>query len=237
MHRLKSAPIGATILALFLAAPACANVNKSISIGDNTETGGESTVNGSISVGSDSTVNGSLATVNGTIRVGDNSRIGDAETVNGSIRLASGVTADDIGSVNGSIRLDENVNVEGEIDVVNGKITLGQGTEVADDVSNVNGEMSFTGATVGGDVSTVSGDITLNGSSVVRGDLVVEKPGGWGWKDNRKPRIVIGPGSRVEGTIHLEREVELFISDSAEVGGVSGEMTMNDAVRFSGDRP
>jgi DUF4097 and DUF4098 domain-containing protein YvlB len=175
--------------------------------------------------------------VNGTIRVGENSRIGDAETVNGSIRLASGVTADDIGSVNGSIRLGENVNVAGEIEVVNGRITLGEGTEVADDVSNVNGEMSFTGATIGGDVSTVSGDITLNAGSVVQGDLIVEKPGGWGWKDNRKPRIVIGPGARVAGTIRLEREVELFISDAAEVGGVEGEMSMDDAVRFSGDRP
>lgn len=237
MNRLKTAPLGAGILALLLVAPACANVNKSITVGDNTETGSESTVNGSISVGSDSTVNGSLDTVNGTIRVGENSRIGDAETVNGSIRLASGVTADDIGSVNGSIRLGDNVSVEGEIEVVNGKITLGQGTQVADDVSNVNGEMSFTGATIGGNVSTVSGDITLNGGSVVMGDLIVEKPGGWGWGNSRKPRIVVGPGSRVEGEISLEREVELFISESADVGGVSGEMSMDDAVRFSGDRP
>jgi hypothetical protein len=37
--------------------------------------------------------------------------------------------------------------------------------------------------------------------------------------------------------IELEREVDLFISESAEVGGVSGEMTMDDAVRFSGDQP
>jgi hypothetical protein len=41
----------------------------------------------------------------------------------------------------------------------------------------------------------------------------------------------------VQGEIRLEREVELFISDSAEVGGVSGKLGMDDAVRFSGSRP
>ncbi|MDH5619694.1 MAG: hypothetical protein OEZ11_13835, partial [Gammaproteobacteria bacterium] len=82
-------------------------------------------------------------------------------------------------------------------------------------------------------------DIKLEDGAVIKGDLVVEKPNNWKWgKDkSRKPRIVIGPGSRVEGTIRLEREVELFISETAEVGGVSGEMSLDDAVRFSGERP
>ena len=53
----------------------------------------------------------------------------------------------------------------------------------------------------------------------------------------RPPKITIGPESRVDGVIHLEREVKLFISESAEVGGVEGEMSMDDAVRFSGKRP
>ena len=72
--------------------------------------------------------------------------------------------------------------------------------------------------------------------AVIKGDLVVEKPGGWN-NNKREPRIVIGPGSRIEGKIVLEREVELFISESAEVGGVEGLMTLDDAVRFSGDKP
>ena len=37
--------------------------------------------------------------------------------------------------------------------------------------------------------------------------------------------------------IRLEREVELYISESAEVGGVKGKMSMDDAVRFSGKKP
>ena len=58
----------------------------------------------------------------------------------------------------------------------------------------------------------------------------------WG-KKRRTPKIIIGPNSTVAGNIELEQEVELYISESAEVGGVSGEMSIDDAVRFSGSTP
>jgi len=69
--------------------------------------------------------------------------------------------------------------------------------------------------------------------------FVVEKPGKSGWfnKDTRVPTVIVGPGCRVEGTLRLEREVKLYISESASVGAVEGVMSMDDAIRFSGDRP
>jgi len=214
------------------------NVNKSVKVADGAESDGASTVNGSITVGENATITGSVETVNGTIRIDENSRLEDAETVNGSIRIAAGVTAEDVTSVNGSIRLAENVTVGGEVSVVNGKISLDKGTSVVDDVSNVNGEISVVGAEIGGDLETVNGDVTLTDNSTLRGNLVVEEPKGWGWNNKRrKPVIIIGPDSRVVGDIRLEREVKLFISESAEVGGVTGELSMDDAVRFSGARP
>ena len=48
---------------------------------------------------------------------------------------------------------------------------------------------------------------------------------------------MVGPGSRVEGAIVVEYEVELFISEDAEVTEVRGVMTLDDAQRFSGDVP
>lgn len=235
----KIASICAGILAFAIIGPAQGwSLNKSIDVGDGVEAGGQSSVNGSISIGEGAVISGSVETVNGTIRIEKNARVEDAETVNGSIRMASGVTAEDVGSVNGSIRLGENVTIDGEVSVVNGKISLDRGTRVADDVSNVNGEISLTGAEIGGDLTTVNGDVTLDEGSTLRGNLIIEKPGGWGWnRDRRKPKVIIGPGSKVIGSIELEREVELFISESAEVGGVTGEMGMDDAVRFSGSRP
>jgi len=237
-RNLLSLPWG-TVLMLAMATPVAAmSINKSINIGDGEEAGGQSSVNGSITVGSNAAIDGGLDTVNGRIRVGDDSRVGKVHTVNGSIRLGDRVTSRDVDSVNGGIHLGSGVQVDGEINIVNGEIKTESGTTIADDVENVNGEISLTGSEVGGNVTTVNGDVSLLDGTTVDGDLVVEEPGGWNWNRNRRvPRIVIGANSRVAGTIRLERKVELFISDSAEVGGVSGEMSMDDAVRFSGDRP
>jgi DUF4097 and DUF4098 domain-containing protein YvlB len=230
--------IVAGILALAVFAPAEGfNMNKSINVEAGSETDGHSTLNGSISVGDAATVNGGLETVNGTIRVDDNARIEDAQTVNGGVRIGAGVTARDLTSVNGSITVGENSTVDGEVSAVNGKISLSRGASVSDDLGNVNGEIDIDGAGIGGDLTTVNGDVTLSNGAALQGDLVVEKPHGRNWNTGRKPRVIVGPGVRIAGEIRLEREVELYISDSAEVGGVSGVMSMADAERFSGDRP
>jgi len=228
------------LLFMLLSLPALgASINKSIKIGAGEEASGATSVNGSITVGADAVVTGNLKTVNGTIRVDAGAQIEKASTVNGGLRLSDNVRSENLSTVNGSVKVGESANVDGDVAAVNGRISLERGTTVSEGVGNVNGQIELSGATVGGNVETVNGDIELANQSIVRGDIIVEKPGGWSWgkEKRRKPRIVIGPGSRVEGEIHVEREVELFISDSAEVGGVSGEMSMDDAERFSGERP
>jgi DUF4097 and DUF4098 domain-containing protein YvlB len=228
------------VLALTFAAPAHAhNVNKSVKIGAGNSSSGESSVNGSISVGAGAIVSGDLSTVNGRIRVDSDATVEDVSTVNGGLRIDSGSRTESLSTVNGAINVAENVTVDGEIEAVNGEIDLGKGSTVRRGISNVNGEIELRASSVGGDVSTVSGDVKLSDSAEVMGDIIVEKPSGWGWgkQKSRVPEIVIGPGSKVHGEIRVERVVELFISDSAEVGGVSGEMSMADAVRFSGERP
>ena len=228
------------LLILFMAVPALgATVNKSIKIGDGEESRGATSVNGSITVGDNAVVTGGQTTVNGRIIVDSGASIERAKTVNGGLRLSDNVKAEDLTTVNGSMTVGENSSVDGDITGVNGKIELASGVTVSRDINTVNGRIKLTNAEVGRNIETVNGDVELAEGSVVMGDLVVEKPDGWNWgkEKSRKPRIVIGPGSRVAGTIELEREVDLFISDSAEVGGVSGEMGMDDAVRFSGDQP
>lgn len=216
-----------------------ASINKSVKIEDGGESSGATSVNGSITVGESATVTGTLKTVNGTIRVDEGANIEKASTVNGGLKLADNVRAENLSTVNGGIRVGEKSTINGEVSAVNGRITLENGTSVSEDVGNVNGEIDLNGAEIGGNLSTVNGDIDLSDRSLVKGDIIVEEPSGWSWGSGKKrePRIVIGPGSRVEGTIILERKVKLFISETAEVGGISGEMSMDDAVRFSGDRP
>ena len=229
----------AGLLAALLVAPAWgSNVNKSITIGPNTETDGASSVNGSISIGAGATVTGSVETVNGTIRIDDDARVEDAETVNGSLRIGDRVYTEDLSSVNGAVKLGEDVTVDGEVSVVNGQISVGSGSSVRRDVSNVNGQIKVTGSTVGGDLRTVTGDVYFEDGAVLKGNLTVEKPHSWrSSSDQRIPTVVIGPGSRVEGEIILEQKVKLYVSETARVGGVSGVMTMADAERFKGTRP
>lgn len=226
------------LLTLLMAVPALgASINKSVRIGAGEESGGASSVNGSIAVGADAVVTGKLHTVNGSIRVDSGATIEDAGTVNGSISVEGNARAGNLKTVNGRVRVGEGTEVDGEVGAVNGGITIEKGATISADVGNVNGAIAIRGAAVGGNLTTVSGNIELADGAVVKGDVVVEKPHGWGWRDKKKPRITIGPGSRVDGTIRLEREVELYISASAEVGGVSGAMSLDDAVRFSGDHP
>jgi len=228
------------LLVMLLTVPAFgASINKSIKVGAGEEASGASSVNGSITVGENAVVTGNVDTVNGSIRVDSGAAIEDASTVNGAVRLADNVTANDLSTVNGTVIVGESATIDGEIEAVNGSINVQHGTRISDDVSNVNGHIELIGAEVGGDVTTVTGDVDVVEGSVIKGNLIVEERSGWGWgkSTRRKPRIVIGPGSSVQGVIRLEQEVELFISETAEVGGVEGKMTMADAVRFSGDRP
>ena len=238
----KSAKMMLSAIVMSLALVSGANaltLNKSITIEAGEFSDGQSTINGSISVGDGAKIDGSLNTVNGSIRIGDEVTAGDIETVNGSIKAGDKLNASSVDTVNGSIRVGAGSGINGDVETVNGRIELAKGTTVARDVSTVNGALDFDGSRVSGDVSTVNGDVTLENGAVIEGSLTVKKPGGWFNKnrDRKKPKIVIGPGSQVAGEIILEREVELFISDKAEVGGVSGKMSLEDAVRFSGKQP
>ena len=224
------------LVTMLLAFPVQASINKSITIEPGETSGGASTVNGKVSVGAGATVTGEVSSVNGSIRIEEGASVIDAETVNGGLWVADKVRSRNLSTVNGSIDVAQEVVVDGGVSAVNGRITIGGGSKVAKDLGNINGEIELESSEVGGDVSTVNGDIELAGGAVVMGDIIVEEPGGRN-SSKRTPRIVIGPGSRVEGVIRLERKVKLYISESAEVGGVEGEMTIDDAVRFSGNKP
>ena len=198
------------LLVLLMTVPVYgASVNKSISVEAGSESDGETSVNGSISVGAGATVTGSLNTVNGKIRVDQNSRIENASTVNGSVKLHDNVTAHSLETVNGSVSVGEGGKVSGEVEAVNGRVSLEKGTVVTGNVSNVNGSIELTGSEVGGNVSTVAGNVNLSDASIVKGDIIIEKPSMWNRSGNKdkRPEVVIGPGSVVEGNIVLELEV------------------------------
>lgn len=181
-------------------------------------------VNGSITVPAGE-VRGSLDTVNGSIRVGDNAQAGAAQTVNGSVHVGDDGSAGSLETVNGSIRLGERTRIEGDVETVNGSIFAGRGSRIGGSVENVNGALGLVQTEVAGNVETVNGDVTIGVGSHVRGHLRVHKPSA-NWMPvrvrQRAQRIVIGPGAVVDGNLVFEREVQLYVHDTARVGDITG---------------
>ena len=196
---------------------------------------GASTVNGSINVpAGEHTAN--LNTVNGSISVADNAVAGMAHTVNGSIRFGQHSTADSAVTVNGSINMDPGAHVSGGLKTVNGGMRL-QRADVGGGVSNVNGAIELDAAHVSGGISTVEGDIDVLGASRVEGGILVHRRNdgffSFGWSSHHTPRVVIGPGATVDGTLRFEQQVHLYVSDKATIGPVSGATP----IKFAGDNP
>ena len=176
---------------------------------------------------------GDVSTVNGSVHVGDRGVVQKASTVNGSVELGAQAQATEISTVNGSASLGAGAKVSGNVGTTNGAIRLGKGADVAGKTANVNGSIRLDGAHVGKGISTVSGNIFIGADSRVEGGILVEKPGGWFNSNNRPPRVVIGPHAVVQGTLEFRREVNLQVSDSAQIGPVKGATP----TKFSGDMP
>lgn len=168
---------------------------------------------------------GDLGTVNGSIRIDDGAKAGDAETVNGGIRAGDDIAVEDLSTVNGGIRIGSRANIAGGVETVNGSIFVDRGSRVGNDVETVNGAIGLVRTEVAGNVETVNGDVTVGVGSHVRGGIKVYKPSA-NWMpisfNKRKPRIIIGPDAVVEGPLVFEREVTLYVHDSARIGSVSG---------------
>ncbi len=198
--------------------------------------GSISRVNANIQV-AESEHTGDLSTVNGSIEIGAHAQVGKTTTVNGSIRLGEGATATSLSTVNGSIHAAAQARVMGRVITVNGSIQLAPKTQVTGQVSNVNGAIILDGAHVGGSLETTSGNITLKNAALVAGGIRVQANHDWftSWFSafRKKPRVVIGPGSTVRGTLRFERSVELYISKQARVGPIEGAK----AVYFEGASP
>jgi hypothetical protein len=190
-------------------------------------------VNGSIEVPAGRQP-GAVATVNGSIQIDDNATITSATTVNGSVHLGNHATATSLNSVNGSITLGAGAHASGSASSVNGELNLQDGADISGSLSNVNGKITLSGAHVGGGIKTVNGSMNISGASHVENGILVEKPSGDLLQLVRKvPRIVIGPGVTVQGDLRFEHTVELFVSDKATIGTVTGAT----AIAFNGDAP
>jgi hypothetical protein len=135
------------------------------------------------------------------------------------------VAARSVSTVNGGIRLGQRARIDGEVETVNGGIFIDRGGNVRRSVSTVNGAIGLVDTDLGGGIETVNGDVTVGEGSHVKGGIHVEKPrGNWGLRMGKPkvPRIVIGPNAVVEGALVFERDVTLYVHQSARIGTVTG---------------
>jgi len=222
-HRVR---VGGLLMALAVLAALSA-------CGDFDSGDGSTKVNGSIHVAAGKPP-GAVTTVNGSIHIDDNATVTSATTVNGSVHLGSHATATTLESVNGSITLGAGAHLTGGATSVNGELTLDDGAEILGSLSNVNGKITLTAAHVAGGIKTSNGGISIKGASHVEGGILMEKPGtGFIQVVRDVPRVVIGPGATVQGELRFERTVQLFVSDKATIGQVTGATP----IAFSGDNP
>ena len=176
---------------------------------------------------------GKLTTVNGSIHVDEGVTTDNAETVNGSIKVADHARTGSLETVNGSIRLGRDVQA-GDLTTVNGSVFADHGSRLAKDIETVNGSIGIVHTELAGGIRTVTGDITVGVNSHVHGGIHVDKQQhGFGIHlgKQRPPRIVVGPGATVDGPLVFQREVVLYVHDSAKIGPVTGAKVLH----FSGD--
>src|ERR1700754_4527722 len=175
-----------------------------------------------------------VSKVNGTAQVEAGQHAGDVHTVNGSVRIGDNAVVQHARTVNGGVTLHDNARVSEEVETVNGRVLLERDADVKGQLSNVNGEISLQGAHVAGGIETTNADVTIGEGSKVEGGLLVKKPSMSFFSSNdRIPKIVIGPHAVVQGTLSFQRDVELYVSDSATVGKIEGATPK----KFAGSAP
>lgn len=223
-----------TITCLVLLLGACSSLADSFTLADGSSHDGNiSLVNGQIEIGAECRIDGEVSNVNGTIEVGRATRLLDISNVNGRISLAEAVEVEgDVSGVNGRIELASGARVSGDVETVNGRVSAGEEVVIGGTIGSVNGSIEMHAARAGRLVTTNS-QVRLEAGTVIEGELRVRKSQGVNFNAGSPPKIVIGRDVRIEGPLVFEREVALYVHETASVGEITGA----EAVVYSGDSP
>lgn len=236
MKRFESRLIFGVLVAL-LVMTGC-NINSSVEIADGARHDGDAnTINGSVRIGDDAVVQGDVGNVNGSIRIGSDATVGEVFNVNGSIGIGSGSSSRSVESVNGSIALSDDVavdgdvatvngningglsvQIDGEIETVNGTVSMNTGSQVAEGISTANGRIRLTG-TRAASLTTLNGSIDLRDGTRIDGQIMVKEGSN---SSSGRPEIHIGQNVEVAGPLIFEKDVDLYIHESARVGEIQG---------------
>jgi predicted acyltransferase (DUF342 family) len=159
---------------------------------------------------------GDISSVNGNVEISDHAGADDVSIVNGNLEMESHVTVRSIDIVNGDISATSHLSVLGNVESVNGNITLPEQSKIGGHVETVNGDITATDTVVEEDVETLNGDITLKGNTHIIGNIIYrESESSWGERSDNKPTLTIESDVIIDGTIILERPVNLVFDNDA----------------------
>lgn len=234
MNKLNLIAAAVTGLALSFSvnAQSFSKVNGSVTVADGQSADSISTVNGSVKIGKNATIRDDISVVNGSIAIDAGAKISDISAVNGELSIGEKATVGEISVVNGEITLARGVRATNDVTSVNGGILINGQSSVDGDVTSVNGGIGLIGTNVKGRVENVNGNTTIGANSSV-GALRYIKPKGVsiGLRNTRRiPRVIIGPNAVVRGDLVFEREVKLYVHNTAKIGAVTGAT----AIPYSG---
>jgi DUF4097 and DUF4098 domain-containing protein YvlB len=178
---------------------------------------------------------GEVATVNGSIHVDPNASLSAAHTVNGGIGMGSGATAETLNTVNGGITLDDHARIQKAVATVNGALTLGDGADVGGALTNVNGSIELKSAHVGGGIRTVNGNIDVGPNSRVEGGILVQKQNGGFF--NWTPNRTPRVVIRQGAVVQGDLKFEREVKLYVSDKATIGPVTGATPIRFTGDNP
>ncbi|PCI76738.1 MAG: hypothetical protein COB20_09900 [SAR86 cluster bacterium] len=181
---------------------------------------------------------------NNTVYVPAGMNVQDINTVNGRVVLERGASARSVSTVNGRVQIEGRGSFAGSVDTVNGRISATQGGEIGGSATTVNGRINMDSVAVGRNVETLNGSINLvdvtvgenvetrNGNvrlenSVVEQDLIIHsryRVSLLGLIDIKRdePKIIVGPGSEIKGSLIARTDVRLYVHESAKIGNIVG---------------
>ena len=192
---------------------------------------------------------------NNTVFVPTGMNVGDIDTVNGRVVLERGASARSVSTVNGRVQVEGQGSFAGSVDTVNGRISVTHGGEIGGSATTVNGRIDLDNVvigrnvessngsinlfdtTVGENVETRNGDVRLE-NSVVEQDLIIHsryRVSLLGLIDIKRdePKIIVGPGSQIMGSLIARTDVHLYVHESASIGNIVGATP----VIYSGGHP
>lgn len=182
--------------------------------------GGKNTFMGKIDVGNDASVGGALSTNNGSVRVGNNSKVKALSTKRGNVGIGAGSHVE--GSISaglGDVVLGENVEMTGGVACENGAITVNDGCKIGGSL-RATSHIVVTKSHIVGNIYTSQGNIDLTGTHV-EGGVNLERSANVIADGGQT--VTLGPGTVVDGPIKVSVNARVKIHKDAKAkGGVEG---------------